>query len=373
MRKYIHRFIYFLLFQFFYSSGIAQTVTDTVKANPKVYESEIVYSILFVVCLLAIIIMVLMRVLLTAVKYSIKKQSSGILPVVLVLIALLQGSTAFADSTVPGREVYFSALTVEFLCWILGLEILVILYLAYQIQSVLSITIVEKEVKTKSIKPSLLSTLLKKIYKNNTEEEILALDLGHNYDGIRELDNNIPIWWKYGFAISIVFAVTYLYTYHVAYSKPLQQEELRIDMQAAAARHALYLENAANNIDENNVKLLGADDIAAGKALFIKPGACATCHGENGSGIVNGVAGIGPNLTDDYWLHKGDIKAIFYTIKYGWPEKGMKSWKDDYSPKQIAQLASFVKSLKGTNPQPAKEKQGVLFVEDTTAQRVIKK
>ncbi|MCA6440196.1 MAG: hypothetical protein IM581_09720, partial [Chitinophagaceae bacterium] len=295
MRKYIHRFIYFLLFQFFYSSGIAQTVTDTVKANPKVYESEIVYSILFVVCLLAIIIMVLMRVLLTAVKYSIKKQSSGILPVVLVLIALLQGSTAFADSTVPGREVYFSALTVEFLCWILGLEILVILYLAYQIQSVLSITIVEKEVKTKSIKPSLLSTLLKKIYKNNTEEEILALDLGHNYDGIRELDNNIPIWWKYGFAISIVFAVTYLYTYHVAYSKPLQQEELRIDMQAAAARHALYLENAANNIDENNVKLLGADDIAAGKALFIKPGACATCHGENGSGIVNGVAGIGPN------------------------------------------------------------------------------
>jgi cytochrome c oxidase cbb3-type subunit 3 len=369
----MYRFIYFLLLLFLYFSAMAQSVAETENSKPKLYEAEIVYSILFVVCLLAIIIMVMMRVLLTAAKYSVKKQSSSMLPIVLVITALLPASAAFANTTPLGQEVYFSALTVNVLMWILGLEILAILYLAYQIQSVLSTTHDVEEVIAQSKKPSLLATWLNKVYKQNTEEEILALDLGHNYDGIRELDNNIPIWWKYGFAISIVFAITYLYSYHVAYSKPLQQEELKMDMQAAAARHALYLENAANNIDENNVSVLGAEDIAAGKALFIKPGACATCHGENGSGIVNGVAGIGPNLTDDYWLHKGDIKSIFYTIKYGWPEKGMKSWKDDYSPKQIAQLANFIQSLKGTNPQPAKEKQGVLFVEDSVKSVIIKK
>ena len=104
--------------------------------------------------------------------------------------------------------------------------------------------------------------------------------------------------------------------------------------------------------------------------LFIKPGACATCHAENGSAIVNGAPGIGPNLTDDYWIHKGDIKSIFYTIKYGWPEKGMKSWKEDYSPVQIAQLANYVKSLHGTNPLLAKEKQGVLFSDSTSTIKV---
>jgi cytochrome c oxidase cbb3-type subunit 3 len=67
---------------------------------------------------------------------------------------------------------------------------------------------------------------------------------------------------------------------------------------------------------------------------------------------------VGPNLTDDYWLHGGQVNQVFSTIKYGVPEKGMKSWKDDFSPKQIAQLASFIKTLHGTNPPGAKEAQG---------------
>ena len=85
---------------------------------------------------------------------------------------------------------------------------------------------------------------------------------------------------------------------------------------------------------------------------------CAVCHGVNGEGNV-----VGPNLTDDHWLHKGSIKDIFKTIKYGVPEKGMKSWAADFSPLQIAQLASYVKSLHGSNPPNAKEKQGELFAE----------
>ena len=67
---------------------------------------------------------------------------------------------------------------------------------------------------------------------------------------------------------------------------------------------------------------------------------------------------VGPNLTDDYWLHGGSINDVFKTIKYGWPEKGMKSWKDDYSPFQIAQIASYIKSLHGTNPPNPKGTAG---------------
>ncbi|HMI64176.1 MAG TPA: hypothetical protein VK518_24840, partial [Puia sp.] len=69
---------------------------------------------------------------------------------------------------------------------------------------------------------------------------------------------------------------------------------------------------------------------------------------------------VGPNLTDAYWLHGGSIQEVFKTIKYGWPDKGMKSWKDDYSPVQIAQISSYVESLGGTNPPNAKPPQGTL-------------
>jgi cytochrome c oxidase cbb3-type subunit III len=369
MKKNIVQYLSLFLVLLYSFSLSAQTVEEIMKPKPKLYESEMVYIFLFVICLLAIIIIVMMRVLFIAAKYSVQRtkeaSAKSILPVAVVILSLLFSTTLLAQTNAPHQPAYFSEAAVQVLFWILGLEIIAILYLSYQIHSILSLQTEELTISASVTKKSFFTKWLSRITKHNSEEA-LALDLGHNYDGIRELDNNVPAWWKYGFAFSIVFAVAYLYSYHVGYSKPLQQEELRIDMQAAADRHALYLENAANNIDENSVTLLGTEDIAAGWVLFIKPGACATCHGENGSGIVNGITGIGPNLTDNYWLHKGDIRSIFYSIKYGWPEKGMKSWKDDYSPKQIAQLSSFIKSLQGTNPKPAKEKQGILFVDDTT-------
>src|SRR5690606_21981681 len=85
---------------------------------------------------------------------------------------------------------------------------------------------------------------------------------------------------------------------------------------------------------------------------------CVACHAADGGGNA-----VGPNLADPYWLHGGSLKDIFKSIKYGWKDKGMKSWKDDFSPKQIAQLASFVKSLQGTTPTAPKEKQGDLYIE----------
>ena len=127
-------------------------------------------------------------------------------------------------------------------------------------------------------------------------------------------------------------------------------------MQEAEEQRAVYLAKAKNNVDENTVtQLMDASDLDAGKKIFTTM--CAACHAADGGGTV------GPNLTDDYWLHGGGIKNVFKTITYGWPDKGMKSWKDDYSALQIQQIASYVLSLHGTKPATPKEPQGTLYKE----------
>ncbi len=185
-------------------------------------------------------------------------------------------------------------------------------------------------------------------------EEEADLDLGHDYDGIRELNNRLPPWWLYGFYLTIVFAAVYLWRYHVAHSAPLSREEYEIAVQKADQRIKEYLKEKGDAVNENTVTMLGATDITEGKKLFETT--CVVCHNAGGAG------NIGPNLTDDYWLHGGDIKSVFKTIKYG--INAMPTWQNTYSNKQIAQLASYVKSLHGTNPANAKTPQGELYKED---------
>lgn len=190
--------------------------------------------------------------------------------------------------------------------------------------------------------------------KSVTPEAEAAVNLGHDYDGIGELDNPTPPWWQWGFVISVVFSVIYMYTYHVSHSAPNQIQELAIADSIAEVHQAAFLAKAGNNVDENTVKFLSDPaDLNEGKAIFTS--SCAACHGVDGGGTV------GPNLTDEYWLHGGSINDVFKTIKYGVPEKGMKSWKDDFSPKKIAQIASYVYSLEGSKPAAPKEPQGEKF------------
>lgn len=203
--------------------------------------------------------------------------------------------------------------------------------------------------------------LLEKLGANKATDDVAGLDLNHEYDGIRELDNNIPKWWQLSFAGTVVIGIIYIFRMFVTGSLPDQVTELQEDQRVAAIKIAEYLKNSANNVDENSVVMLDAGGIAQGKELFSKN--CVACHGGSGEGT------IGPNLTDEYWLHKGGIKDVFYSIKYGWPEKGMKSWQSDFSPAQIAQLASYVKSLAGSNPPNAKEKEGELHSEEATAEQ----
>ena len=203
-------------------------------------------------------------------------------------------------------------------------------------------------------------SLFQRLYKRMThvvpvekEEDIL---FDHEYDGIRELDNVLPPWWVAMFYLSIAFAVVYYTYYHFMDAGPSSTEEYKMEMERAEKAVQAYLATQSSQVDETNAELLtDAQSLAAGKAIYEGKGTCFTCHGMQGEG------GIGPNMTDPYWIHGGDIKDLFKTIKYGVPEKGMISWKDQLKPLEMEQVASYILSLQGTNPPNPKEPQGELY------------
>jgi cytochrome c oxidase cbb3-type subunit 3 len=177
------------------------------------------------------------------------------------------------------------------------------------------------------------------------EEEHTIL-MQHEYDGIRELDNNLPPWWLWGFYATIVFAVAYLFNYHVFRTSDLQYKAYDKEMAQAKKDVDAYLSKMAMNVDENTVTLLTDNDaLSSGKALF--DANCVVCHNPNGEG------NIGPNLTDDAWIYGPDVKVVFKTIKVGTPN-GMPEHASKLNPVQIQQVASFVLSLpytKGLDPK----------------------
>lgn len=184
------------------------------------------------------------------------------------------------------------------------------------------------------------------------QEESIMTD--HAYDGIRELDNRLPPWWLYGFYLTIVFGVIYVLNFHILKTGDLSAAEYDKEMATAKEQVETYLASLTNLIDETNVTRLEDEaSIAAGKTIFTSK--CAACHGQQGEG------GVGPNMTDSYWLHGGDIQSIFKTIKYGVPAKGMISWQSQLGPQEIQQVASYIYTLEGTNPPNGKEPQGDLF------------
>jgi cytochrome c oxidase cbb3-type subunit 3 len=173
------------------------------------------------------------------------------------------------------------------------------------------------------------------------------------------LDNALPPWWKYGFYITIVVAVIYIFNFHVMGNGKNPSQEYVAEMEKAKIEMDIFEANNKDKVDEKNVPMADAAGLATAKEFFMAK--CKVCHGEKGEGLV------GPNLTDDYWLHKGSLNDIYNTIKMGYADKGMQSWSNDFSPKQMSFLASYVKSLHGTNPPNPKAPQGELYVETKAA------
>jgi cytochrome c oxidase cbb3-type subunit 3 len=218
------------------------------------------------------------------------------------------------------------------------------------------------------------------------EKEVKLLD--HNYDGIQELDNDLPRWWVWLFYITIVWAFLYMGFYHVFNIGYLSADEYRRELDpnyerigrlddkafgiiskyhspifdpqrdvtlAGAVRKAggvKWHEESRETDTTTYVALTEPAAIDAGKSIFAVR--CTPCHGKAGEG------NIGPNLTDDYWLHGAGMTNVVKTVKYGYPAKGMLAWRTELSPQQILQVASFVLSLHGTNPPNPKPPQGDL-------------
>ncbi|MBK7211825.1 MAG: c-type cytochrome [Bacteroidales bacterium] len=177
---------------------------------------------------------------------------------------------------------------------------------------------------------------------------------GHEYDGIRELDNKLPSWWVWLFIITVVFSAVYLLGYQVAGWWPSQKAEYEKEMAQLAE---MKKSAPQNNVDvATMLPLADAASLDAGKETFKK--ICSTCHGMNGQGLV------GPDMTDEYWIHgdslnnKVTIQDLYKVVITGVLEKGMISYKDQLSPVQIQQVLSYIISLQGTKPAGAKAPQG---------------
>lgn len=215
--------------------------------------------------------------------------------------------------------------------------------------------------------------------------------LDHEYDGIQEMDNNLPRWWVYGFIISIIWAVLYFAYYHVfgvgysqvdQYMKEMDPDYVRVSeadmkvlgvlpeyhspffnpytditprMKMASSREGKIVFMTATTDTTTYIAFTDPSAIADGKQSFIKN--CAQCHGQLGEG------GVGPNLTDGYWLHGSDFSSLVKSVKYGYPAKGMISWLGMLKEDDIIKTASFVLTLHGTDPPNAKGPQGNLVTE----------
>ncbi len=345
---------------------------QTTKESTSYFTNVLFLTLLVTIIVLAIVIVAFSSVFkniadsdyLTT-KYSNQKDdnSSAMRNVTTVLLMLSsfammsQEKVAAAVKVDDGRIGGLDQFTFYFMVAIVVIELLVLGLIIYQFNFLVKTqTTVETATKAKKVESKIIMSLTDAVAIE--EEDSIMLD--HDYDGIKELDNNLPPWWKYGFYLTIVVGVIYLFNFHVLGTGDLQTKEYEKEIAQAKLEVEEFMKTSANNVDESTVKLLTeASDIEAGKTVFIAN--CAACHGQLGEGTV------GPNFADDYWIHGGSIQDIFKSIKYGWVEKGMKSWKEDLSPMQIAQVTSFIKSLRGTNPPNGKAAQGDLYVEGGAA------
>ena len=157
--------------------------------------------------------------------------------------------------------------------------------------------------------------------------------------------------------LSIVFAVVYMFAFHLSDIGPSSKQEYETEMEVAKAEVNAYLATQGEKINETNVTVLtDPQEVAMGGSIF--EANCASCHGKLGEG------GIGPNMTDDYWLHGGGIQNMFKIIKNGVPEKGMISWSEQLRASDMQRVASYILTLQGTKPPNPKEPQGTVYNPD---------
>ena len=355
-----------------FTTALAQDATGTSEKAAGSSNNMLLYLLVSVAIVLAFVIWGLGQALLALSRQVVEKNKALKTTIITTVVIglLLVSQTSIAQTTEAAVKVLpnyggLSSTTFYLLLSVIAAEVIAILFLAFSVKGMYAALLPEKEIVPAKEKFSTLkkwwSRLDTKIFTKAVPVEHEAdVMLDHNYDGIRELDNALPPWWKYGFYITIVAAFVYLLNFHVFGTGKNPTEEYAAEMQNAQIEKEIYEANNKDKIDENNVPMADANGLAMAKDIFTTK--CFACHGKLGEG------GAGPNLTDDYWLHKGSLNDIYHTIKNGYPDKGMQSWSTEFTPKEISFLASFVKTLHGTNPPNAKAAQGDLFTETISTQ-----
>jgi len=281
-----------------------------------------------------------------------QKEGKNLLGVILLLVAV---GSMFISNTSYALEFVNAGDTTEKTPWLLvertdlyiflTLDLLmvgVVLYLKNLFNTFLYMVVPKKE----KVKPERVKKIKRVLTDVVPIEDEASILMDHEYDGIQELDNNLPPWWVWGFYATIFFAVIYLFNYHFFKTGDLQEAEYKKEVATAQKEIDAYLDKMAMNVDETNATLLTEEaDISTGKGLFQNN--CIACHKENGQGD------IGPNLTDKFWIYGNDIKQVFGTIKNG-TANGMPEHASKLNPIQLQQVASFVLQLKfkaGKAPQ----------------------
>jgi cytochrome c oxidase cbb3-type subunit 3 len=290
-----------------------------------------------------------------------KKLIPAYLRVILIFFAVLGAMEYFIDSGDKPAFIKFpmvSLFLLVFLFLLIAIEITVnaVDTITYQLLTEEQKSMLAETTSISFKESSWYKNLMKMLTKSVPIENEGQLLLDHDYDGIKELDNNLPPWWVYLFYGCIIFAAVYLFRFEIM-GADNQEIELKKEMAQAQIDIAEYKKTAPDLMDEKTVTLLtDPADLAAGKAIFTTN--CVACHRADAGGQ------IGPNLTDDQWILGGGIKNIFHTLLNGGRDgKGMISWKGTLKPKQMQEVASYVLSLKGSNPKDPKAPEGEIWVD----------
>ncbi|MDZ4757957.1 MAG: cbb3-type cytochrome c oxidase N-terminal domain-containing protein [Bacteroidota bacterium] len=354
------------MFTLLFSSTImhAQEISKNNITNENIFNVFLSSTAMLLGIAIVVIVGVLITItMVTNSKKELIHRNAQIKTILLIIgFGLLSQNTFAQDAAVEVAETQSSSgvFTTFIQYWFMGLIVLFMIVILLLFVTLKNLSKIYKqkapEVQKIGSLPKWWHNLDKKIFTKAIPVEHEAdFLLDHDYDGIKELDNALPPWWKYGFYITIVVAFVYMYNYHGGGDGKNPLEEYETEIEKAKADQEIFESKNKDKIDETNVPMADVSGLEKGKEIFTT--ACFACHGKLGEG------GAGPNLTDDYWIHKGSLNDIYLSIKNGFPDKGMQAWSIKYNPKEMSYLASYIKTLKGTKPANGKAPQGDLYTE----------
>lgn len=181
----------------------------------------------------------------------------------------------------------------------------------------------------------------------NRDQEIK----NHEYDGIKEYNNPLPLWWLVTFFGTIIFAFIYYVHYELS-NGTTQYQELEAALQKIQGARVASKGNEPSETEEDLQKLMASQAVLeVGSKVYATT--CQACHGADLQGM------IGPNLTDKYWIHgKGTRMDVLSLVRKGVPDKGMPAWEEALKKEEVIAVAAYVHSKIGTQPANPKAPQG---------------